>query len=267
MVFRVPTYLESLIPPLASQTPNSMDAVSIPVNAGTIPKDFEGPEEMDFGNISWSAQEYGPGSYVSSKTSPFDRALLEEGLEFPSPADFFRGSENFTINDGKFNSSGRDMHTSTVNHNDNSTTTITINNCVCSWNNSDPKENHNLPPEPPSGYSVFTHSSLSEPPTDCSPLPLSPPKCHRCWSTSIFIPVVYYPSILPGIMYPVSWICPYFIPTLTGWFNAPASPYSTLSYGWPGWYYPNYNSRQFIMIGPGAAIQEHTSNACPRRSH
>jgi hypothetical protein len=195
-----------------------------PVNAGRVSKDFRRPEQIDISHISRSTHEYGPGSYVAtSKTSPLDKARLElpfvptrlhlfeihNNFSLPSsPTDFFHGSEKFTINDGKFNSIGRDMHTSTVNHNDNSITTITINNCVFSWNNFDPKENHNPPSEPPSDYSVFTHSSLSEPPTDCSPLPSSSPKCHRCWSTSIFIPVVYYPYIPPGIMYPVSSICP-----------------------------------------------------------
>ncbi|KIK52194.1 hypothetical protein GYMLUDRAFT_180438 [Collybiopsis luxurians FD-317 M1] len=52
-----------------------------PVNAGRVPQDFKQLEGIDIHNIPWSTLEYGPGTYVASKSSPFNRARLEEGAE------------------------------------------------------------------------------------------------------------------------------------------------------------------------------------------
>ncbi|KIK52188.1 hypothetical protein GYMLUDRAFT_50052 [Collybiopsis luxurians FD-317 M1] len=53
-----------------------------PVNAGRVPENFKHIEGIDICDVSWSTQEYGPGAYVASKASPFNRARLE-GLRIP----------------------------------------------------------------------------------------------------------------------------------------------------------------------------------------
>ncbi|KIK52170.1 hypothetical protein GYMLUDRAFT_50048 [Collybiopsis luxurians FD-317 M1] len=49
-----------------------------PVNAGRVPENFKHIEGIDVCDISWFTQEYGPGAYVASKASPFNRARLED---------------------------------------------------------------------------------------------------------------------------------------------------------------------------------------------
>ncbi|KIK57986.1 hypothetical protein GYMLUDRAFT_45554 [Collybiopsis luxurians FD-317 M1] len=166
------------------------------------------------------------GGEINQKVSELDS-------DDQSPtSSFFHSSEKFTINDGKFNAVGRDMHASTTTHNGDSTTTITIKNCVLSWNISEPKDNHNLPPEPIS--STSTHSPL--PPS--SNHPASDPE-HARWSTTTFIPAVYHYYVQPVIMYPVYWIGSYFIPTVTSWFHPPPAPAPCTSSYWLTSYYSN----------------------------